>query len=202
MTDRTRLIKDNTSWLILAFMLFAGAAFLSYSAFLHEPEYLTILKETIMSTLKELGEAVFQGNRLQGAAILFAHNFFTLIRVIAFGIALGILPLISALGNGAVLGAVSAELALSGSAPVPFLAAGILPHGIFEIPAFLLSTALGLKLGYHVVFPLPGLNRRESLRLILREVAVALPIIAILLMVAALIEVFITPGVLRHILPV
>jgi len=99
------------------------------------------------------------------------------------------------------LGTVAFQLTHEFAQPLPLLLAGILPHGVFELPAFLISVALGLKLGYHLIFPLPGHSRRASLRDIFKEISIVLPIIFIFLFLAALIEVFITPAVLAFFLP-
>ncbi len=67
-----------------------------------------------------------------------------------FSIFYGLIPFLcisclSVFLNAAILGVVAAMYSLIGLSPVLF-AAGILPHGIFEIPALLLSGALGLRL--------------------------------------------------------
>lgn len=61
-----------------------------------------------------------------------------------FGIALGIFPVMSAVFNGYVVGFVSHEAVYSEGI---FVLWRLLPHGIFEIPAVIISMALGLKLG-------------------------------------------------------
>ncbi|EEG76712.1 stage II sporulation protein M [Dethiobacter alkaliphilus] len=191
-------LKNNRSWLILAVIFFIGGTFLTYAALHQDPQALAMLEEAIFPVLEELGEEVFTGHPLYGALILFFHNLTASLQVILLGLILGIPPLFSAIANGSVLGILAFQLGQEGVAVVPFLLAGILPHGIFELPAFLLSAAFGLKLGYHLVFPLPGLKRLESVKNIFREIGGALPMIVILLAIAALIEVFITPAVLLY----
>lgn len=61
-----------------------------------------------------------------------------------FGILLGILPFLALVVNGYVLGFVANQaIAIDGI----FVLWRLLPHGIFEIPAILISTALGIRLG-------------------------------------------------------
>jgi stage II sporulation protein M len=194
-------VKQNQSWLILASVFFVGSTLLMYNGLKQNPELMTLLEETSLPMLQELGEQVFGGHPLRGAAILFLHNLRASLQVIVLGILLGLLPLLSAIANGAILGAVGFSLAQEGITPLPYLLAGILPHGVLELPAFLLSVAFGLKLGYHVVFPLPGLKRSQSLGKIFREIGAALPMIFALLAVAALLEVFVTPAVFLYFFP-
>ena len=190
--------KENISWLTLASVFFLGSVFLTYFTLSKEPELFAMLEQAMLPLLKELSEQVFGGHPLQGAVILFIHNLTTSLQVILFGVFLGIPALVASVANGAILGALAFQLGQQGVAPLPLLLAGILPHGILELPAFFLSIAFGLKLGYHIVFPLPEHTRLESLGKIFREIGNALPLIIVLLALAALLEVFITPDILLY----
>ncbi|NLZ92797.1 MAG: stage II sporulation protein M [Firmicutes bacterium] len=187
------VIRENRSWIILAFLFFLGGLVLSYSALTQEPGIISILEENLLAALKDLGEEIFNVSALEGVMLLIINNIFATAQIIFLGIFLGVPTLISAIANGSVLGILAFQLTQEGIAPVPFILAGVLPHGIFELPAFFLSVALGLKLGYHIVFPLPNLSRKDSLRLILHEIRISMPFIIGLLLVAAFIEIFITP---------
>ncbi|NLZ39371.1 MAG: stage II sporulation protein M [Firmicutes bacterium] len=195
------VIRENRSWLVLAFLFFLGGVALSYSALTQKPELITLLEENLMAALQDLGEEIFNVSALKGVMLLIVNNIFATAQIIFLGIFLGIPTLISAIANGSVLGILAFQLTQEGVAPIPFLLAGVIPHGIFELPAFFVSVALGLKLGYHVVFPLPNLSRKESLRVIFQEISISLPFIFGLLLVAAFIEIFITPHFL-NLLPV
>jgi stage II sporulation protein M len=170
---------------------------LSFNTFSRDPELFKVLEEAAMPFLRELGEMVFGGSLFWGSLILFMHNLAASLQVILLGIILGIPTLFSALANGSLLGAFAARMAREGILPLHLVLVGILPHGIFELPAFFISAGLGLKLGYHVVFPLPGRSRKATLGHIFSEVRDSLPFIALLLAVAALLEVFVTPGLIR-----
>jgi len=63
---------------------------------------------------------------------------------IVLGILFGILPTLALIINGYVLGFVAYRAILEGGIIVLWR---LLPHGIFEIPAILISTAIGIKLG-------------------------------------------------------
>lgn len=196
-----KIVIENRSWLLLASLFFMSGTLLMYIALSHEPMLLAMMEETALPLLRELGELVFDGHPLRGVAILFLNNTFASLQVIMLGLLLGVAPLFSAVANGAILGTVAFQLTQEFARPLPLLLAGILPHGILEIPAFLVSVALGLKLGYHLIFPLPGHNRRTSLSSIFQEIGSVLPMIFLLLFLAALIEVFITPTVLGYFFP-
>ncbi|RJQ66007.1 MAG: stage II sporulation protein M [Desulfobacteraceae bacterium] len=78
---------------------------------------------------------------------IFLHNFMAAALATASGLLFGIFPLISAFLNGLVIGTVLTHL--SAYTDLAFIQAvlSIIPHGIFEIPAFLLALAMGLTLG-------------------------------------------------------
>jgi stage II sporulation protein M len=86
---------------------------------------------------------------------LFLHNLFASLQMMLMGIFLGIVPLIGLFTNGALLGSIAAGLATEDIPLLAFMSLGILPHGIFELPAFFISSAFGMKMGFHLVFPLP-----------------------------------------------
>ena len=186
------VVRENRSWIILGIMFFIIGLVSAYSALGQDPSFLEFLEESL-SALSKLGEEIFSGSPLMGAILLFGNNFIATMQIIFLGIFLGLPTLSAAIANGAVLGFLSYQLVQEGIAPLPFFLTGVLPHGIFELPAFFLCVALGLKLGYHVVFPLPERSRRETFLIIFREIGILLPYILGLLAIAAVIEVFITP---------
>jgi stage II sporulation protein M len=73
--------------------------------------------------------------------------------------------------------------------------AAIVPHGIFELPAVLVSASLGLMLGRAVMLELTGKGDASAQALILGRLFVryVVPFVAF----AACIEAFITPAVLQ-----
>jgi stage II sporulation protein M len=111
------------------------------------------------------------------------------------GLAFGLLPMVFAAANGFVLGVVCRTAA--GVVPIGAVALRILPHGVFELPALFLASAYGLWLGSIVLrriggdeSPRVGASLKHALRMYL---LVILP----LLLVAATIEAFVTPRLIR-----
>ena len=101
----------------------------------------------------------------------------------------GVLPLFFVVFNGFFIGWVT--YSLSSSIGLGFVVAGLMPHGVFEIPAILLAMSMGVSLGYAALNSLRGAGSlwgeaRTALGFFLTRV---LP----LLVLAAVIEVTITP---------
>jgi stage II sporulation protein M len=65
----------------------------------------------------------------------------------AFGLLFGIVPLVSAFLNGLIIGTVLTSLVRLTELTLLQAVLSIIPHGVFEIPSFLLSLAIGLALG-------------------------------------------------------
>ncbi|APV44657.1 stage II sporulation protein M [Dehalogenimonas formicexedens] len=102
-----------------------------------------------------------------------------------------ILPVVSLLMNGALI-TVVARLTLQDHS-LAFLAAGILPHGIIEIPAYLLAQAAAICFGFNVLKAIFDTQRRSEAGPVLIKCLKWLGLAIILLISAALIEAFITP---------
>jgi stage II sporulation protein M len=68
---------------------------------------------------------------------------------------------------------------------------GIIPHGIIEIPTFIIASALGLQLGVRWITEPRG-EKLAAFKSSLISIAYAAPLILILLFIAAIIEVFVT----------
>jgi len=110
--------------------------------------------------------------------VIFFNNAFTCFLDIILGPLIGIFPMFSAFINGGLLGWFAQEEGLM----VFFM---IVPHGIFELPAFLLSVAIGLRLGREVFKRKTERHLKKELK---RGLVVFLVLILPLLLIAALIE--------------
>jgi stage II sporulation protein M len=80
----------------------------------------------------------------------------------------------------------------------PFMAAAIIPHGIFEIPAFIISGALGLSLAHALWDEFRGSGDVAVTGMKLGKIF--LTVVLPLVLLAAFIEVFVTPVVISLVL--
>ena len=102
-----------------------------------------------------------------------------------------LIPVLALLINGAVLGLVSLLVTQENS--VVFLLSGLVPHGIFEIPAFIMAEAIAFSVGTAVFLSLFSQNKKQQLIPNLRKNFKRLKVVLGLLVVAAAIETWITP---------
>ncbi len=127
--------------------------------------------------------------------IIFTQNVITLLISIIFSPILCIVPIVVLLLNGGLISFVAREAVSQES--VGFVLAALLPHGIFEIPAFIIGEAAALSWGATVmVTVLKKHNGNNIVFSLIRNLKIFALAIVILL-VAALIETFVTPWVIN-----
>ena len=116
----------------------------------------------------------------------------TLLAVFSFG-SIAVVMLMAPI---AIIGFLVAQAAMSGYNPLVFLGAFILPHGIFELPAAIICTAMALRLGASIISPPQGMTVGQGwLRALADLVKIFVLVVLPLLIVAAFVEVHITPQV-------
>lgn len=168
-------------------ILFAlGALGGGLAVFLY-PETATHLQDLLKQFAK-----TFQGMpKLKLAAAIFLNNSLKTLLAILLGPLLGLAPLVFLVVNGAILGAVI-PLAVESRGLWQSIMT-IVPHGILELPAIFLGTSIGLKLGLHPWRRLAG-KATTTLRTELGYgLRLFVSVIVPLLLLAATIEVFVTP---------
>ncbi|MGE5598004.1 MAG: stage II sporulation protein M [Bacteroidota bacterium] len=121
--------------------------------------------------------------------IIWRHNLAAAGLIFAAGLTL-IGPVLLLGANGSAVGLLGMDYHLAGRLSWGRFLLGLLPHGIFEIPAVLLTAALALRLGLKVW----GLGRAgASFR---RDTVALAPVIVGFLLVAAILEVTVSPRML------
>jgi len=168
-------------YVLFVFVLFIGSIVLGYAGFPNE------LFSNQMDELQQLIEEIrnitqpypIWATFLFYFAVIFSNNAFKCFLNIILGPLIGFFPLFSTFINGGLIGLVIQEWGL-----IVFLGI-LLLYGIFELPAFLLSAAIGLRLGREVL-------KRKNERHFKRELGKALKVFVILilplLLIAAIIE--------------
>ncbi len=176
--------------ILLSLAVFLIAAIAGWLAVANDPvigqELMNLINEEIFLQLMSENPAIVSLNifinNLQASVILFLG-----------GVSFGLITILILTLNGFIIGIV-AEMIRQEQGMLFFLA-GVLPHGIFEIPAFILAGSYGILLGGELWRELGGdgdaittasIYGKKFLRLVL-------PLLA----VAACIEGFITPEILN-----
>jgi len=179
-----------TNAIIIIFLLFCATITVGWVGTMQNPA----IGEDLMKIFeKEVADQITG----KDSAEIFVHLFFNNLEVCLLlflgGASFGILTIFIMSLNGILIGAIMEIVRKDHS--VAFVAAAILPHGIFEIPAFILSGALGIMLAQSLIAEWyfgtdTNTDAQKFARLF---ILYALPLIAI----AAFIEAFITPIVIH-----
>jgi len=159
-------------------------------------EWETALQTASKQQDLRLAAQIEPGERSFAAVAITYNNIQVGVNAFVLGIAGGVPSLIMLAFNGYLLGAVAflyfqTPPGFDVNLPLYFIA-GIAPHGSIELPAICLAAAAGMLLGFSWLFP-GQRPRGEALRLAAREAGRLLAICALTLIVAGLIEGFLTP---------
>jgi len=132
-----------------------------------------------------------------GTLIVWLQNLRAVLIASVLGIfSFGVLALLILMLPLAIIGYIAANVYMSGSSVFAFLAALVLPHGLFEIPAIILAGAAILNLGATLTAPADGKTIGEAwLQALAKWAKILLGVVFPLFLLAALVEVFITPQV-------
>jgi stage II sporulation protein M len=142
---------------------------------------------------KEIAGQISVDNPFDMCMKLFANNLQACILLFLGGVSFGILTIFIMSLNGIVIGAIM-EIVHQDHSPL-FVAAALLPHGIFEIPAFIIAGALGIVLAQSLIGEWYRGEDAGAAALGLGKLFLlyVLPLIAL----AACVEAFITPVIIQ-----
>lgn len=132
-----KFLRESKNYIVFVSVLFVGFTVLGFLF----PYFFTGYIEKLISTLAGQSQGL---DFWQLFLFIFENNLKTSFIGMIFGIFFGILPVFYIVINGYVLGYVMARTSDAFGMGVLFR---LLPHGIFELPAVVISLALGLRLG-------------------------------------------------------
>lgn len=194
--DFPRVVRANLGYVGVSFALFAVPAFIAYLLGVSDPDVLqSTLPESLRQSLerRHLWTDIEAELRPFAATAIMTNNIIVSVLAFAGGVAAGLFTAFVLVLNGISIGSILAATQEAG------LAGGLLTfaagHGFVELSVIFLSGGAGLRLASAILAP-GDLSRRDALRLrgaqALRIVLGCVP----LLVVAGLIEGFISPSAL------
>ncbi len=168
-------LKECKNYLLAVFLifLFSGVFGFIFPVFLSE-----LIKEFIKSIIeKTAGLGTFEL-----IFFIIKNNITSAFFGILLGVALGIFPILMAMLNGYVLGFVANSAGKTEGYRVLWQ---LLPHGMFEIPAIVISLGIGIKIG---MFIFAGRKKKQLAYDLTNGLKVFLLIVLPLLLIAGVIE--------------
>jgi len=190
-----RSFKGKEKLVLVSVALFLIGVVSGYYFFSSNPEFVQSNIQSLLGNIMRISDAVKNKSKLHVTGLIFQNNVRALIIILFGGIAFGLISAFGIFFNGMIMGIVMAMAFSKGQSPLFFLA-GILPHGLLELPVLLVAGAFGLKTGIDLLMP----RDRRGLDLFkenLNNSVLALGVFVPLLFVAAAVEAIITPYVIN-----
>lgn len=189
---KQRMGKANLLMCVLFVVICAGSWVLAYS----QEELMSSVMKMIIDMFNSKDVLVANGN-ISAVGLIVNNLEACLISALLGMIPFLFLPMVSLVMNGAIIGVMGAFMQYGG-VPMTAFAAGLIPHGIFEIPALLLSMALGCYICWQITKKMIGKNPElNMLDLALPVLRIYILIIVPLILIAGVVEAYITPMVMN-----
>ncbi len=173
-------------WIFIAIFLFGIAMVIG----LFTPASITSLLSEDIDALKQLS-SLLAPFKIFTAIFIFAKNTSVLLLSFALSPLLLLVPILTLTINGWLIAFISAAVIEKES--LGFVLAGLLPHGVFELPALILGQAAALSFGTMVMLALLKKKKRNLLLPNLKQNLKYLILALVLLIPAAIIETYLTP---------
>ncbi|RJP50131.1 MAG: hypothetical protein C4557_10180 [Anaerolineaceae bacterium] len=170
---------------------------LSETVALASPEDIQKLEERV----RELPDLSNLRDHLSASSLFLNNTRAVTVIFLAGMVSFSVLGILFYMINIGLIGGVFALFQLLGIQPLPIFLAGVAPHGVFEIPALMIGSAVVLYIGAALVTPQAGRSMGEVILELLADWAkIFLGLILPLLAVAAVVEAYITPGLLLRVI--
>lgn len=197
-----RLWLDNRGFFLAACLIFVGGGLIGY----FQAPAVESMVSNLMEQLKQVAERIKEngGGVFATFWTLLSNNVLSALMMMALGLFFAFFPIIGMMANGVLLGFIISKYSTVGISPWLIFSAGILPHGIFELPAVLFAAGIGIRLGalsfrsVGVLFQPHKLDRlKNDWYDTLKQFPVAVLVVIVLLIIAAIVESAITPYILK-----
>jgi len=185
------ILKEIKIPLLFLSFLFVCTLWLGYISGNNHPKE----AEGLFLKLSESFQSLKNVNIIAMFFFIFVNNAVKSFAIVVLGSFFGFIPILFVAINGLLIGLTSSVIIKEHGAN--YLFAGTIPHGILEIPAFLIAASLGIGLGkrYYRKLRYKEPFKPHFLRAMGKMVRYILPLLAI----ASFIETFITMAILRSI---
>lgn len=182
-------IMDSRREIGFISLLFVISAVVGYVVAIMYPDM-------VMQSLEELEglvELLKNLSLIEIMLLIFLNNALKSLLILILGVGLGIVPFLFIAYNGYFLGIFSHKILMEQG--MLYLVAGLLPHGIIEIPMVVVSAAIGMRLGLKVFASLKGepVHLKEEM---ITGIKFFFYWVMPLLFIAAIVETFITSSII------
>jgi len=178
-------VKKNRSLIIIVLIIFSATIGTAYGANRTAPNPVDNYIESQTEQFQDLMEIEAQEERTVPGWIFFflKNNITATVQTIGLGTFFGIFSIFSLAINGLLIGHVVPQAGLSITSTFSLL----LPHGVFELTAYILAATCGVKLGIASYKSIRG-EKLKPLKEAGKEIRYIIPSVLLLITIAAIIE--------------
>jgi uncharacterized membrane protein SpoIIM required for sporulation len=188
-----RIFRQNRKYCMMAFLVFFAGALIGALLTLRSPDFkLSILGPQMVETIerREMWTHSILAIKPIASSAIMTNNISVSFLAFIMGISAGIGTLYMLFFNGLLLGVVGVACGMARMS-LP-LWSFVAPHGVLELPAIFIAGGAGLRIAQGLLFP-GVLPRKESLRLAGKQSAGLVTGVVPILVIAGLIEAFVSP---------
>jgi len=189
-----QVFRETFRQSLLAFLIFAATGIATWAVTIHDPSFAhRLLGPQMMDTIekKEMWTQSIVAIKPLAASGIMTNNLAVSFATFAMGITAGIGTIWMMVTNGMLIGVIGAATWQAGMALQ--LWSFVAPHGVLELPAIFIAGGAGLEIARGMLFP-GLLPRRESLALAGGRAARLVLGIVPMLIIAGIIEGFVSPS--------
>ena len=189
-----QVFRETFRQSLLAFLIFAVTGIATWAVTIHDPTFAhRLLGPQMMETIekKEMWTQSIVTIKPLAASSIMTNNLSVSFATFAMGITAGIGTIWMMVVNGMLIGVIGAATWQAGMALQ--LWSFVAPHGVLELPAIFIAGGAGLEIARGMLFP-GLLPRRESLALAGGRAARLVLGIVPMLIIAGIIEGFVSPS--------
>ena len=188
-----RAVRAHARHIVLATLLFCLAAAVGAALTRQDPDFtVKVVGPKMADTIRrhEMWTHSIVGVKPYASSAIMTNNMTVAFITFALGITAGLGTIYMLLFNGLLIGVIGMACGLSGMSVS--LWSFVAPHGVIELPAIFIAGGAGLRLGEGLLFP-GTWPRRDSLARAGREAVTLVLGCVPLLVIAGLIEAFVSP---------
>ncbi|MEW5865846.1 MAG: stage II sporulation protein M [Bacillota bacterium] len=188
-----KVLRASRRYVWFTSVLFATGAAFGFLTFRRSPVDSSRLFLLLDEKFGPMAEVMSRLDVTGMAGLVFWNNLKAAGLLVAGGVAFGLLPMVMVFINGLLVGMVSGDVVRQGFGLFPFILVGILPHGLFEIPGYIIGGTLGVRLGFNILGYSRGRQHGRGIKAVVLDTLLVLAVVVVpLLVVGSLVEVTIT----------
>lgn len=189
-------IKNNLSKIILGCSILFVICMLSGIIFGFK--YSDITEQILKSFIENKSDIISDYGNINALGLIKNNGIACIVSIIIGFFPFIFLPILTLLLNGFLVGVtLGFGQTVYNMSIIKVFVFGILPHGIFEIPSLIISISMGLYLCLNITKKIIGKTSEKISNILIEYIRIFICIILPLLIIAGLVESYITPTLLK-----